>query len=63
VAVSLLWIVVWGAVSGGMLPFVLERAGFDPASASGPLVTTLVDVTGLLIYFSIASVVLAGTLL
>ncbi|MEN8160306.1 MAG: magnesium transporter [Myxococcota bacterium] len=63
VAVSLLWIVVWGAVSGGMLPFVLERMGFDPASASAPLVTTLVDVTGLLIYFSVASIVLAGTLL
>jgi magnesium transporter len=63
VAVSLLWIVVWGAVSGGMLPFVLERFGLDPASASGPLVTTLVDVTGLLIYFSVASVLLAGTLL
>jgi magnesium transporter len=63
VAVSLLWIVVWGAVSGGMLPFVLERFGLDPASASGPLVTTLVDVTGLVIYFSVASVVLAGTLL
>ena len=63
VAVSLLWIVLWGAVSGGMLPFVLERFGLDPASASGPLVTTLVDVTGLLIYFSVASVVLAGTLL
>jgi magnesium transporter len=63
VAVSLLWIVVWGAVSGGMLPFALQRFGLDPASASGPLVTTLVDVTGLVIYFSIASVVLAGTLL
>jgi magnesium transporter len=63
VAVSLLWIVVWGAVTGGMLPFVLERLGLDPASASGPLVTTLVDVTGLVIYFSVASVVLAGTLL
>lgn len=63
VAVSLIWIVVWGAVSGGMLPFVLERFGLDPASASGPLVTTLVDVTGLVIYFSVASVLLAGTLL
>ncbi len=63
VALSLIWIVLWGAVSGGMLPFVLERFGLDPASASGPLVTTLVDVTGLLIYFSVASVVLRGTLL
>jgi len=63
VAISLVWIVLWGAVSGGMLPFALERFGLDPASASGPLVTTLVDVTGLVIYFSVASVVLAGTLL
>jgi magnesium transporter len=63
VAVSLVWIVLWGAVSGGMLPFALQRAGLDPASASGPLVSTLVDVTGLVIYFSVASVVLAGTLL
>jgi magnesium transporter len=63
VALSLLWIVVWGAVTGGMLPFLLDRFGMDPASASGPLVTTLVDVTGLVIYFSVASVVLAGTLL
>jgi magnesium transporter len=63
VALSLFWIVIWGAVSGGMLPFALERFGLDPASASGPLVTTLVDVTGLLIYFSVASVMLAGTLL
>jgi magnesium transporter len=63
VALSLIWIVIWGAVSGGMLPFALQRLGFDPASASGPLVTTLVDVTGLVIYFSVASVMLAGTLL
>jgi magnesium transporter len=63
VAVSLLWIVVWGAVAGGMLPFALERFGLDPASASGPLVTTVVDVTGLVIYFTVASVLLAGTLL
>jgi magnesium transporter len=63
VSLSLLWIVLWGAVAGSMLPFALRRLGFDPASASGPLVTTVVDVTGLVIYFSIATVVLRGTLL
>jgi magnesium transporter len=63
VAVSLVWIVMWGAVAGSMLPFVLRRLGFDPASASAPFVATLVDVTGLVIYFSVANVVLAGTLL
>ena len=46
-----------------MLPFILKRAGFDPASASAPLVATLVDVTGLVIYFSVALVILKGTLL
>jgi len=63
VAVSLVWIVMWGAVAGSMLPFALRRMGFDPASASAPFVATLVDVTGLVIYFSVANVVLAGTLL
>jgi magnesium transporter len=63
VAVSLVWIVMWGAVAGAMLPFVLRRLGFDPASASAPFVSTLVDVTGLVIYFSVATVLLAGTLL
>jgi magnesium transporter len=63
VAISLVWIVMWGAVAGSMLPFVLRRLGFDPASASAPFVATLVDVTGLVIYFSVATVVLSGTLL
>jgi len=63
VAVSLVWIVMWGAVAGAMLPFVLRRLGFDPASASAPFVATLVDVTGLVIYFSVATLVLSGTLL
>jgi len=63
VAVSLLWIVLWGSVAGSMLPFFLRRLGFDPASASAPFVSTLVDVTGLVIYFSVASVFLRGTLL
>ena len=63
VAVSLVWIVMWGAVAGSMLPFVLRRLGLDPANSSAPFIATLVDVTGLVIYFSVASVVLAGTLL
>jgi magnesium transporter len=63
VALSLVGVVLWGSVSGSMLPFVLRRAGLDPASASAPFVATLVDVTGLIIYFSIASVMLHGRLL
>jgi magnesium transporter len=63
VAVSLVWIVVWGSVAGSMLPFALRRLGFDPASASAPFVATLVDVTGLVIYFSVATLLLSGTLL
>jgi magnesium transporter len=63
VAVSLVWIVMWGAVAGAMLPFLLRRLGFDPASASAPFVSTLVDVTGLVIYFSVATALLSGTLL
>ncbi len=63
VAVSLVWIVVWGSIAGSMLPFLLHRMGFDPASASAPLVATLVDVTGLVIYFSVATVLLSGTVL
>ena len=60
VAVSLLGVVLWGAVAGAMLPFLLRRVGFDPASASAPLVATLVDVTGLVIYFSVASALMGG---
>ena len=63
VAGALFGVVIWGTLMGAMLPFVLRRAGFDPASASAPFVATLVDVSGLVIYFSIAKVVLAGTLL
>jgi magnesium transporter len=63
VAFSLVGVVVWGTLSGSMLPFVLRRLGFDPASASAPFVATLVDVTGLIIYFTVASVVLNGSLL
>ena len=63
VALSLIGVVLWGAVAGSILPFVLRGCGFDPASASAPFVATLVDVTGLVIYFTIAAVVLRGTLL
>ncbi len=63
VAVSLVGVVLWGTLSGSMLPLLIRRAGFDPASASAPFVATLVDVSGLVIYFSVASVVLRGTLL
>ena len=60
---SLMGVVMWGTISGSMLPLLLKRLGFDPASASAPFVATLVDVTGLVIYFSVASVLLGGLLL
>ena len=60
---SLIGVVTFGTVAGSFLPFLLRRFGFDPASASAPFVATLVDVTGLVIYFTIASLVLRGTLL
>src|SRR5258706_4834675 len=63
VACSLVGVVLFGTLAGSMLPFVLRRLGFDPASASAPFVATLVDVTGLIIYFTTASIILAGTLL
>ena len=63
VAASLVGIVLWGSLVGAMLPFALSRLGFDPASASAPFVATIVDVTGLLIYFSVAAVLLGGSLL
>jgi magnesium transporter len=63
VAVSLVGVVLWGSVMGAMLPFILRRLGFDPASASAPFVATVVDVTGLIIYFTVASIILRGTLL
>ncbi len=62
VATSLVGIVLWGSLIGAMLPFLLSRLGFDPASASAPFVATIVDVTGLVIYFSVAAVLLSGTL-
>lgn len=63
VGVSLLGVILWGTVTGAMLPFALRKLGLDPATASAPLVATVVDVTGLIIYFSVASSLLAGTLL
>jgi magnesium transporter len=63
VGFALVGIVAFGSLAGSMLPFLLKRTGFDPASASAPFVATLVDVTGLVIYFSVAYLVLHGTLL
>jgi magnesium transporter len=63
VGLTLISIVLWGTLVGSMLPLVLRRLGFDPATSSAPFVATLVDVTGLVIYFSIGLVVLKGTLL
>src|SRR5262249_46386612 len=63
VACSLVGVVLWGVLTGSMLPFLLKRLGFDPATSSAPFVATLVDVTGLVIYFSVALLILRGTLL
>jgi len=63
IGLTLLGVVTFGSLAGSMLPFVLRRAGFDPASASAPFVATLVDVTGLVIYFTVAALLLSGTLL
>ncbi len=63
VAVSLIGVVLFGTIAGSMLPFILRRLGFDPASASAPFVATLVDVSGLIIYFTVASFILYGVLL
>jgi magnesium transporter len=63
VGLALVGIVAFGSLAGSMLPFLLKRLGFDPASASAPFVATLVDVTGLVIYFTVAYMVLHGTLL
>ena len=63
VALALVGVVLFGSLTGSMLPFVLRRIGFDPARASAPIVATLVGVTGLIIFFTVALVVLKGTLL
>ena len=63
VSFALIGVVLWGTLVGSILPFLLRRLGFDPATSSAPFVATLVDVTGLVIYFSVGVVVLRGTLL
>ena len=63
VGVALVGVVLWGTLSGAMLPFLLRRWGLDPATSSAPFVATLVDVTGLVIYFNVALFILRGTLL
>jgi magnesium transporter len=63
VGTALVGIVMWGSIMGAMLPFILKKCGLDPATSSAPFVATLVDVTGLIIYFSVAMVTLRGTLL
>ncbi|HEX5709331.1 MAG TPA: magnesium transporter [Pyrinomonadaceae bacterium] len=63
VSLTLVGIVLWGTLAGSMLPFVLRRLGFDPATSSAPFIATLVDVTGLVIYFTFAALILRGTLL
>jgi magnesium transporter len=63
VSFSLLGVVMWGTLSGSMLPMILKRLGLDPATSSAPFVATLVDVTGLLIYFGLAAIVLSDVLL
>lgn len=63
VGIALTGIVLWGSLAGSMLPLLLKKLGLDPATSSAPFVATLVDVTGLLIYFTVALVLLNGTLL
>jgi magnesium transporter len=63
IGVSVTFVVLWGSVMGSMMPLLLKRLGADPATSSAPFIATLVDVTGLVIYFSIAALVLSGKLL
>lgn len=63
VSISLVFVVTWGTFSGSMIPFILKRLKLDPATASAPFVATLVDVCGLLIYFSVSTFLLAGKLI
>jgi Mg/Co/Ni transporter MgtE len=60
---ALIGVVAWGSLAGSMLPFILRSLGFDPATSSAPFVATIVDVTGLVIYFMVAKVILTGALL
>ena len=63
IGVSLVGVVLWGTLSGSVLPFVLKRCGLEPATSSASFVATLVDVTGIVIYFSVAICTLRATLL
>ena len=63
VGMSLVGVVLWGSLAGAMLPFLLRKLGLDPATSSAPFVATLVDVTGLLIYFNLALIIMKGSLL
>jgi magnesium transporter len=63
VGLSLIGVVLWGTITGSMLPIFLKKLGADPATSSAPFVATLVDVTGLLIYFSLAFLFMQGILL
>jgi magnesium transporter len=63
VGVALIGVVLWGTIAGSMLPIVLKKFGADPATSSAPFVATLVDVTGLVIYFSVAFLIMRGVLL
>ena len=63
VGFSLVGVVLWGTLTGSMLPIILKKLGADPAASSAPFVATLVDVTGLIIYFSVAYMFLQGILL
>ena len=63
VGIALVGVVLWASIVGSMLPFLLRRLGFDPAASSAPFVATLVDVTGIVIYFTVAYHILHGTLL
>jgi len=63
ITVSLVVIVLWGSITGSMLPIILKRLGLDPATSSTPFVATLCDVTGIVIYFAIAILMLRGALL
>jgi magnesium transporter len=63
VGLSLVGVVVWGSLSGSLLPLALKRLGADPATSSAPFIATIVDVTGIVIFFSVATLILGGTLL
>lgn len=63
IGLALVGVVLWGSLAGSMLPFIMKRIGTDPATSSAPFVATLVDVTGIVIYFTVAAIILSGTLL